>query len=80
MDHKRPKVIYKNLKNYWGWSDSLNNTIELSNKLKGKTHLKIIIHEHLHLILPQYDEAHIKEMAKIMSDLLWHEGYRLEKK
>lgn len=76
MKRKQTKVIYKRLKNYWGWSDNRTNVIELSDKLKGKKHLEIIIHEHLHLLLIPYDEEHIKEMARKMSNLLWKDGYR----
>jgi hypothetical protein len=63
---KLPKVYYKNLKKVWGWS----------KKLKGKKHLEILTHEHLHLLLPAYDEEWIKEMAKAMSEILWRQGYR----
>jgi len=76
MNRKKTKVIYKSLKKYWGWSNNKTNEIELSDKLKGKNHLKILIHEHLHLLLIPYDEEHIKEMAKKMSDLIWAQKYR----
>jgi hypothetical protein len=73
---KLPKVYYKNLKKVWGWSYNDKNKIELSKKLKGKKHLEILTHEHLHLLLPAYDEEWIKEMAKAMSEILWRQGYR----
>jgi len=76
MNRKKTKVIYKRLKKNWGWSDNKTNTIELHDTMKGKLHLKILIHEHLHLLLIPYDEEHIKEMAKKMSDLLWAQNYR----
>lgn len=76
MKRKKTKVIYKKLKKYWGWSDNRTNVIELSDKLKGKAHMKYLIHEHLHLLLIPYDEEHIKEMSLKMSNLLWEQGYR----
>lgn len=76
MRRKKTKVIYKNLKKYWGWSNNQTNIIELSNKLKGKKHLEILVHEHLHLLIIPYDEEHIKDMAKKISNLLWEQGYR----
>lgn len=76
MKRKKTKVIYKNLKKYWGWSNNQTNVIELSDKLKGKKHLEILVHEHLHLLIIPYDEEHIKEMAKKISTLLWEQGYR----
>lgn len=76
MKRKKTKVVYKNLRKNWGWSDNKTNVIELHEKMKGKQHLKILIHEHLHLLLIPYDEEHIKDMALKMSNLLWQEGYR----
>lgn len=76
MKRKLPKVTYKKLRKVWGWSDNVKNTIELSDKLKGKRHLEILIHEHLHLLLVPYDEEHINKMAKEMSTLITKEGYR----
>lgn len=76
MKRKKTKVIYKNLRKVWGWSNNQTNEIELSDKLKGKKHLEIIIHEHLHLLLVPFDEEHITSMAKKMSNLLYEDGYR----
>ncbi len=73
---KHTKVVYKKLKNYWGWADRKKNIIELSDKLKGKKHLEIIIHEKLHLQHWNIDEEYIKTYAKEIALLLWKEGYR----
>jgi len=73
---KHTKVVYKDLRNYWGWADCFNNVIELSKKLKGRKHLEIIVHEKFHILFPQYDEMEIREMARKMSRILWNDGYR----
>jgi len=76
MRRKKTKVIYKRLRKVWGWSDHEKNIIELSDQLKGKKHLEILVHEHLHILIIPYDEAHIKEMAKKIANLLWEQNYR----
>lgn len=70
-----PKVHYKKLIKAWGYAHTEKNYIELSVDLKGKKHLEILIHEHLHILLPAYDEEWILEMSKEMSKLLIKEGY-----
>lgn len=70
------KVVYKRLRSAWGYAYVDQNKIELYNKLKGKKHLEIIIHEKMHLILPDYEEAAIKRIAKDLTNLLWVDGYR----
>jgi len=70
------KVIYKKLRKYWGWAYVNQDKIELYHKLKGKQHLKIIIHEKLHLMFPDHDESAIVRLSKDLSNLLWKDGYR----
>jgi hypothetical protein len=73
---KHTKVVYKDLRAYWGLADLNTNTIELNKRLKGKKHLEIIIHEKLHLLLQSYDEMAIKNMARELMGVLWSDGYR----
>ena len=70
-----PKVHYKKLIKAWGYAHLEKNYIELSVSLRGRKHLEILIHEHLHILLPAYDEEYIVEMSKEMSKLLIKEGY-----
>lgn len=70
------KVIYKRLRRYWGWAHIELDKIELYNKLKGKQHLKILVHEKLHLQFPDHEEKAIRRLAKDMADVLWDDGYR----
>lgn len=72
---RMPKVHYKKLVKAWGYAYLDKNMIELSVDLKGRKHLEILLHEHLHLLLPAYDEEYIVEMSKEMSKLLIKEGY-----
>lgn len=76
-EKSRTKVVYKKLRNYWGFAYVNQNKIELYEGLKGRKHLEILIHEKLHLLFPDHEEAAIVRMSKDMTKLLWHEGYRL---
>ncbi len=76
MKRKKTKVVYKDLKKYWGWADVDKNVIELSKNMTGRRHLDIILHESIHLMLPSLDEDFVKEKAKWLRDILWEDGYR----
>jgi predicted SprT family Zn-dependent metalloprotease len=70
------KVIYKKLRTAWGIAYLNQNKIELYDKLKGKKHLEIIIHEKLHLMFPDLDEEAIIRHSRDLCALLWKDGYR----
>lgn len=80
MPPRKTKVVYKKLRNYWGWAHVNQNRIELYDGLKGRKHLEILIHEKLHILFPDIEEKAILRMGKDMSELLWKEGYRLLRK
>jgi hypothetical protein len=73
----RIKVKYKDLvkEKVWGYADSAGY-IELERKLKGKKHLEILIHECLHLLLPEAEEEEIVKKSVTLCNTLWHEKYR----
>jgi hypothetical protein len=70
------KVTYKKLRKFWGKASEYYNEIELYNKLEGKKHLEILIHEKLHLCFPELDESAIKKHSKALCVTLWGDGYR----
>jgi len=70
------KVTYKKLRKVWGYAYIYQDKIELYDKLKGKKHLEILIHEKLHLCFPELDESAIKKHSKAMCATLWRDGYR----
>lgn len=72
----RTKVVYKRLKRAWGYAYIHLDKIELYDKLKGRKHLEILIHEKLHLMFPDLDEQAIIRHAKELSSLLWKQDYR----
>lgn len=74
------KVIYKKLRNFWGFAYTDKNRIELNEKLQqpkyAKKHLEILCHEKMHLLFPKYDEMEIVRLGKEFSHFLWKLGYR----
>ena len=73
---KRIKVIYRRLKKVWGYAVMNTDTIEVDDRAKGKKHLEIMIHEMSHLLWPDESEEAIERKSIIMTNTLWHEGYR----
>jgi hypothetical protein len=73
----RIKVKYKDLRKdrVWGFADSVG-VIELDKSLKGKKHLEILLHEVLHLLLPEAEEEEIVKKSVILCNTLWYEKYR----
>lgn len=80
MPRSKTRVVYKRLRNYWGYALINENKIELYQGLRGKKHLEILLHEKIHLLFPDLDEKAVLRIGKDMSDLLWKEGYRQLKK
>jgi hypothetical protein len=72
----RTKVVYKRLKRAWGYAYIHQDKIELYDKLKGRKHLEILIHEKLHLMFPDLDEKAIVRHSRELSSLLWNQDYR----
>lgn len=73
----RIKVKYRKLgkEKVWGFAHS-DELIELDNRLKGKKHLEILIHECLHILYPEAEEEEIIKKSVILCNTIWHEKYR----
>ena len=50
--------------------------IQIDERLKGKDHLCVTIHEILHNVHPNNSEAKINSEAKTISEVLWKLNYR----
>lgn len=72
------KVKYRKLgrDKVWGWAHLADNTIELDERLKGKKHLEILIHEILHCQNPTWSESEVERKSKDMCAVLWDQHYR----
>jgi hypothetical protein len=73
----RIKVKYRKLgkEKVWGFAHS-DELIELDNRLKGKKHLEILIHECLHILYPEAEEEEIVKKSVLLCNTLWYEKYR----
>lgn len=71
------KIIYRKLgkEQAYGISSS-DGVIEIDQRLKGKKHMEILIHEILHLLNPKDDEKTIIRKSVTLTKILWNEGYR----
>ena len=74
---KRIKIKYAKLgkQKVWGFAHS-DGLVEIDEKLKGKKHLEILLHECLHLLYPNDDEDEIVKKSVILTNTLWGEKYR----
>jgi hypothetical protein len=73
---RRIKVIYKKLRNYWGWADHNKFAIEIHVGLKGKKKLEVLIHEATHLCSPEATEQEVVRISTLITRMLWKEGVR----
>ena len=73
----RIKIIYKKLgrEQAHGIAESDGN-IYIDQRLKGKKHLEIMIHEILHILNPTDNELAIIKKSITLTKVLWKEGYR----
>ena len=74
---KRIKIKYSKLgkQKVWGFAHS-DGLVEIDEKLKGKKHLEILLHECLHLLYPNDSEDEIVTKSVILPNPLWGEKYR----
>lgn len=74
---KRIKIKYAKLgkQKVWGFAHS-DGLVEIDEKLKGKKHLEILLHECLHLLYPNDSEDEIVKKSVILTNTLWGEKYR----
>jgi len=53
-----------------------NGLIEIDPRLNPKTYFSTLIHEALHVALPNLSEHQVKKSEKIILDILWSQNYR----
>ena len=73
---RRIRYRHRRNKGCWGKAFYESWTIDIDPRLAGQTHLDIAIHEGLHCLFPQIDEAVINAAGTTLADLLWRLGYR----
>lgn len=73
---KRFTIIYKKLRKVWGYAVIDTNTIEISDRARGKKHLELVLHEMIHLLWNDETEEEVERKSILMTNTLWHEKYR----
>lgn len=75
---RKIKVEYTKLgKNrVWGYALLDKNTVQIDERVDGKKHLEILIHECLHILLPELSEEAIVNKSVVLTNTLWNEHYR----
>lgn len=71
------RIKYRKLgkEKVWGMAHS-DGIIEIEERLKGKKHLEIVVHEVLHLLFPEASEEAIIKKSVSLTKILWKENYR----
>jgi len=71
------KVKYAKLGKQKAWGIAHGRDyIEIDERLKGRKHLEILIHECLHILLPQLDEEEVIKHSVMLTNTLYKERYR----
>lgn len=74
---KHPEVIVRKLgrNNAWG-QYTPDGKIEIDPRAKGKTKLRVLIHEYLHHEHPEWTEEKVDDLSRKIGDFLWKQGFR----
>lgn len=59
-----------------GFAHFEKNKVEIDPRQKPKAYLDTLIHEKMHLLLPEMSETKITKIAKEMTNFLWKLKYR----
>lgn len=72
---KKIKVVHRKLgrEKAWGIADDY---IELDERLRGKKHLEILLHESLHILFPNMAESAVIDNSIVLTNTLWSQHYR----
>lgn len=73
---KKIKVIYSKLGRQKAFGQTDEKDIEIDERITGKKHLEIMIHEMLHVLFPTISEKEIIKKSILMTNTLWDENYR----
>lgn len=69
-------MIEKKLKREKADGMQIGNDIFIDPRLEIKNHLETLVHETLHVALPDLSEKEVCRVSKIISKVLWSQNYR----
>jgi hypothetical protein len=73
---RKIKVVYAKLGRDRAWGYYNDGTVYIDERLKGKKHLEICLHECLHHLFPDASEEEVIRKSVLLTNTLWKEGYR----
>ena len=77
---KKAKVVWKKLGQFRAWGmathDPARPLIEIDPRLSPKRTLEVLVHEQLHLSLPDLSERKIDKLGKEVARTLWEQNFR----
>ena len=75
---KRLKVVERKLgrERAWGQCWQGEGLIEIDPRQPAQDYLDTLIHEHLHVLMPDADEREIFGMSRQLTHAIWKAGYR----
>lgn len=78
MPPRLPKVVWRKLgrEQAWGQATIGDNLIEIDIRLGAKRQTEVLLHEGLHIALPEMTEADVDRVGKLLSRLMWSQNYR----
>lgn len=65
--------------NDWGDCTSSDHLIRINEQIKNRRRLDTIVHELTHAIFPNLAHKKVYEIARIVSEVLWKDGWRKNK-
>jgi len=78
MPPRRVPIIEKKLgrENVHGWAYAKPPKIEIDERLRGRFQQEVLLHELLHVALPQLEEECVTKTAEFLSHHTWRFGLR----
>lgn len=75
-NRRKIKVVYRKLGKEKAWGQCHDDCIEIDERVFGKKHLEILVHEMIHWINPEDSEDQVIKKSVLITNTLWSEGYR----
>jgi hypothetical protein len=76
MARRKIKVVHQKLGRERAYGIAEDDTVYIDQRLTGKKHLEILVHESLHVLWPEADEDEIVKKSVLLTNTLWNEHYR----
>lgn len=70
------KIVWKRLKDVWGYASTDQHLIELDERMGDKLLLEIAAHEVAHVVAPYLDEEAIDLLGRHIGDVLYRLKFR----